>query len=206
MRCVERWREVKAVCASYGARLVVVSKGATDEQIRALVEAGCEDFGENRPQRLRDRARLFPDASWHQIGQVQRNKAKYVAQYASWWHSAAEAEIAEEIGRRRKAPLPTLLQINTSGEPHRHGVGWDEAEEAAARLAETPGIKLVGLMGMAPLGVDPRPIFSRLRKLRDSLFGPRGELSMGMSADWRIALEEGATIVRVGSAIFAEDT
>ncbi len=201
---VARWRALDAEVRRAGARLVVASKYAPDEGVAALLEAGCRAFGESRPQRLRDRARAFAGAEWHQIGPVQRNKAKYVAAHAHLWHTVADLSVAEAVDRRLARPLPVLVQVNLSGAPHRHGVGWDEAAPLVERLAALSRIEPRGLMGVAPLGEDARPHFARLRALRDAIFGPRGELSMGMSGDWRVALEEGATIVRVGGAIWGE--
>ncbi len=201
---IARWRALDEEVRRAGAKLVVVSKYAPDEGVVALLQAGCRAFAESRPQGLRDRARAYPAAEWHQIGPVQRNKAKYVAAYADVWHTAADLAVAAAVAKRRTRPLPVLVQVNLSGAPHRHGVGWEEAEALVEALARLEPLVPCGLMGIAPLGEDARPYFARLRALRDRIFGPKGELSMGMSGDWRVALEEGATIVRVGGAIWGE--
>ncbi len=210
---LKRWRALRQEVTAAGAGLLAVSKYASDDAVAALLDAGQRDFGESRPQRLRDRARAFPAARWHMIGPLQRNKAKYVARHAAMWHSVEDEQTAREVagyvsGRR----LPVLVQVNVSGEARKHGV----APEQAARLVEAvraiPELELRGLMGMAPKEGDVRSAFRLLRRLRDalapaSLPRPDGKaagwmLCMGMSNDWRIAIEEGADMVRLGSALF----
>ncbi|MBE3097758.1 MAG: YggS family pyridoxal phosphate-dependent enzyme [Planctomycetes bacterium] len=197
------------------ARLVAVTKAVEPDAIRILAEAGQKDIGENRPQQLRDRARLLAGlpVAWHFIGQLQRNKIKYVVPAAAMIHSVDRLDLAEEISRRAQAAAcraTCLLEIN-SGEEQKAGVPPAEAPALARAAAALPGIDLVGLMTMAPLVENPetvRPIFAALRQLLErinreaALPRPLTELSMGMTQDYEAAVEEGATIVRVGTALF----
>ena len=201
---VERWRELLAELAPAQVQLLAVSKYAPDEAVAALIAAGQRDFGESRPQSLRDRATRWPDCRWHMIGPLQKNKAKYIGRYAAMWHSCDSLELAEAVaayveGRR----LPVLLQVNVADNPRQSGVTPERAAALAESLAAVEGLELKGVMGMAPQHGDVRQAFRRLRSLRDELFGGSvAELCMGMSGDYRIAVEEGATIVRLGSVLF----
>ena len=217
---------VRSGRAADAARLVAVTKTVPPETIRVLIEAGQLDIGENRPQQLRDRAAELAGlvvaerraasggpVRWHLIGQLQRNKVKYVVPTCTLIHSVDSAALAEEIGRRAAAAgvrAACLMEIN-SGEEQKSGVLPADAPAVAAAVAALPGIDLAGLMTMAPLVDDPetvRPVFAALRLLREginrtvALPHPLTELSMGMTQDFEIAIEEGATIVRVGTALF----
>jgi pyridoxal phosphate enzyme (YggS family) len=201
--------------APRAVRLVAVTKTVSEDIIRLLAKAGQKDLGENRAQQLRDRAADLADLriAWHMIGRLQKKNAKYVVPVAAMIHSVDSVELAEEIGRRAAAlsrRATCLLEIN-SGEEQKAGVEPAEAPAAARAIAATPGISLVGLMTMAPLDADPeaaRPAFAALRKLLEQinreavLPKPLTELSMGMTQDYEAAVEEGATIVRVGTALF----
>jgi hypothetical protein len=226
-RVLSNLREVRGRIAASAARsgrraeavrLVAVTKTAAEETIRTLVEAGQRDLGESRAQQLRDRARDLAGLpiAWHMIGRLQRKNAKYVVPAAAMIHSVDSLELAEEIGRRatasagRAAPVVCLLEIN-SGEEQKAGVPPDAAPAIARAVAAVPGIALAGLMTMAPLADDPqtvRPVFAAMRELLErincdgGLPQPLTELSMGMSQDYEAAIEEGATIVRVGTALF----
>ncbi|MBM4017521.1 MAG: YggS family pyridoxal phosphate-dependent enzyme [Planctomycetes bacterium] len=196
-------------------RLVAVTKTVEPDVIRLLVGAGQADVGENRPQQLRDRARLLADLPmrWHMIGSLQRNKVKYVAAACAMIHSVDRLDLAEEISRRAQAAnvrAACLVEVN-SGEEQKAGVAPPEAPALARAVAALPGVRLAGLMTMAPIADDPeavRPVFAALRQLlerinRDGgLPRPLTELSMGMTQDYQAAVEEGATIVRVGTALF----
>jgi len=202
-------------CAE-AVRLVAVTKTVAEDDIRTLVEAGQRDLGESRAQQLRDRARDLAGLPiiWHMIGRLQRKNAKYIIPTAAMIHSVDSLELAEEIGKRSSLAVAgaatCLLEVN-SGEEQKAGVPPDEAPAIARAVAGVPGIRLAGLMTMAPMADDPqtvRPVFAALRQLlerinRDGgLPQPLTELSMGMSQDYEVAIEEGATIVRVGTALF----
>ncbi len=196
-------------------QLVAVTKTVGPERIRQAVACGLRVFGENRVQEARAKVSEVPGASWHLIGSLQRNKVKEALRLFEVIHSVDSVGLAEELSRRsmergnRRAEV--LLQVNISQEPQKHGVAPQEVERAVAAVLEFPGLRLRGLMGIAPLAETPeaaRPSFRRLRELRDRLgeaFPEAGvcELSMGMTDDFEVAIEEGATIVRVGRALFA---
>ena len=201
-----------------GVTLVAVTKYASAEQVGAVLAAGVRDLGENRPQQLEERAGLYaassPPVRWHQIGQVQRNKAKKVVAHAHLTHSADSERLLVVLDRAAAdcgAPASVLLQINVSGEDSKSGFTPDAARDlwATDPAARFPHLRFRGLMTMAPAADDPdaaRPTFAGLRTLRDELAGEDPsvlpELSMGMSGDFEPAIEEGATIVRVGSVLF----
>ncbi len=202
---LDRWRALCAEAQVAGARLIAVSKYAPDAKVAALLEAGQRDFGESRPQALRDRAARWPEARWHMIGPLQRNKAKYVGRFAAMWHSCEDVRTAEAVARHAREDgrvLPVLAQVRLVDDPQRHGVPPEAAGELVDALRGMRGLRVVGLMGMAAAEGDPRPLFARLRALRDALFGDAGELCMGMSGDYRLALEEGATMIRIGGRLF----
>lgn len=204
-------------------RLVVVTKSATLEAVREVVDAGYRDLGENHVQQLLKVAtQLNGDGGttpagirWHLIGHLQRNKVKQVLPQAFLIHSVDTLRLAEEINGvanklGRKAQV--LLQVNTSNEPQKYGVPVGAATHLAEQMETLPGIEVSGLMTMAPLTRNKdivRSCFTRARELFVEMRGERivgpgfKELSMGMSSDYEIAAEEGATILRVGSAIFA---
>ena len=196
-------------------QLVAVTKTVGPERIREAVACGLRVFGENRVQEARAKVSEVPGVSWHLIGSLQRNKVKEALRLFEVIHSVDSVGLAEELSRRsmergtRRAEV--LLQVNISQEPQKHGVAPEEAERVVGAVLELQGLRLRGLMGMAPLVETPeaaRPSFRRLRELRDRLgeaFPEAGvcELSMGMTDDFEVAIEEGATIVRVGRALFA---
>jgi hypothetical protein len=199
--------------------LVCVSKTVSAEAIREAYQAGARDFGENYGQHLRDKARELadlPDLRWHFIGALQRNKVKYAAGKVALVHSVDSAELIEEVQRRAAAAGRTqavLVQLNLSGERTKSGAPEAELEGLLDRFAGCSHCACAGLMTMPPFFDDPqraRPLFARLRELRDRAAAtPRPnvelrQLSMGMSGDFEVAVEEGATIVRVGTAIFGE--
>ncbi len=179
-----------------GVTVVVATKYVSAEEMRVLAEAGVEVVGENRAQDLEHKHALHGEAfRWHFIGHLQSNKVKVVNRLCELVHSVGSDSAA------RRVTIPGLLEVNLSGEESKSGV---EPEEIAAFVGRYPSIK--GLMTMPPLAEEPeasRPHFRRLRELA----GEHGldELSMGTSQDYRIAVEEGATLVRVGSTIFAPD-
>ena len=196
--------------------LVAVTKYADDDTIAALVAAGCHDLGESRPQQLWQRAAAYaPQAiRWHLIGHLQRNKVARTLPAVSLVHSCDSLRLADAIDQsaveERLAPVPVLVEVNISSDPAKHGFAEAEVAGALAHLATLSHVAVRGLMAMAGKADDPiaaREDFRRLRELRDRLQQdcPAGislnELSMGMSGDYEVAIEEGATIVRVGSAL-----
>lgn len=190
-----------------GVTLIGVSKTHPAEAVAAAYAAGLRDFGENRVQEaaakideLRER-RVAP--VWHLVGHLQRNKAGAAIGRFDILHSVDSERLAEAISERAEAPVRVLIEVNVAGEASKHGVAPEDVSALAGRVARMPKIELLGLMTVAPRADDPedvRPVFRTLRELRDSL-GLR-ELSMGMTDDFEVAVEEGSTLVRVGRAIF----
>jgi pyridoxal phosphate enzyme (YggS family) len=191
-----------------GVTLVAVSKTQPPEAIREAYAAGQRDFGENYAQEWREKADALSDLGdlrWHFIGGLQTNKVKYLAGRVAAIHTLDRIELAREISRRfqaKGATARTFLEVNVAGEATKSGCAPAAAPALAEAVRTLPGVELAGLMCIPPAEDDPRPHFRALRALRDRL-GLAG-LSMGMSADWRIAIEEGSTCVRIGTAIFGE--
>jgi hypothetical protein len=185
-------------------RVIGVTKGVAGEVVAAAVRAGLGEFGENYVQELETKRPRAPDAIWHFVGRLQRNKAHRVLRAVEVVHTLEPGAAADRLARlAEERPVDCLVEVDFTG--RRVGVGPQEAEGFAERMAESRGIRVRGLMTVAPQGEDPRRAFAALRELRDRLRGrleDAGELSMGMSADLEAAVEEGATMVRVGTAIF----
>lgn len=190
-------------------RLVAVSKNKPAADIRAAYAAGQRDFGENYVQELLEKTAALADLveiRWHVIGRLQRNKARDVARIAALVHTVDRAELARELARRATAAgrrLEILVEVNVAGEATKGGCAPGELAGLLDELAGMPGIEARGLMTIAPDVDDPeavRPVFAALRELAAK--HRLRELSMGMSHDFEIAIEEGATLVRVGTAIF----
>ncbi len=246
---------ISSACAHVGRdpgeiKLVVVTKSATFEQIKEVIQLGFTDLGENRVQQikkvstqvadfLRESARrgggparlgsakprqagvpegdlaVAGQISWHMIGHLQRNKVRQVLPIASLIHSVDTLRLAEEINAsaaKLNLRPNVLLQVNTSNEPQKYGVPVGAATHLAEQIETLENLKLVGLMTMAPLTHNKdvvRACFVRARELfiemrGERIVGPQfTELSMGMSSDYEVAIKEGATILRIGSAIFA---
>jgi pyridoxal phosphate enzyme (YggS family) len=193
--------------------IVAVTKTHGVDVIRQACEAGIEEFGENRVQEFLGKYGLFPTAHWHFIGTLQTNKAKDVVGKARLIHSVDSVKLLAEISKRAETlgvVQDVLLEVNISGEVSKHGLAPADVRETLIEASHLPGVAVKGLMTMAPFGrpEDARWVFRELRELRDSLREmplngvELDELSMGMSNDFRVAVEEGATIVRVGGAIF----
>lgn len=194
-------------------RLLAVSKTKPPEAIRAAYAAGQREFGENYAQELTAKAAALadlPDLRWHFIGRLQRNKAKQVIQAARAVHTVDRADLAAELGKRAAAAgvtVDVLVEVNVSGEASKGGCPPEAVGEVLAAVAAEPSLRAVGLMTIPPETEDPegaRPVFAALRALRDRHGGAAAlpELSMGMTHDFPVAVAEGATIVRVGTAIF----
>ena len=197
-------------------RLVAASKTVDAARIRAAIAAGVTILGENYLQETRQKLGQLGRAGveWHLIGPLQRNKVRYVFDLFDMMHSLDRLELAEEINRRAERlgrRLPVLLEVNVGGEASKSGWSPDGLLSAVRQLATMPNIQVRGLMTIPPPTPQPsgaRPFFRQVRQLRDRLVqeGYDGmtfdELSMGMTADYEVAIEEGATLVRVGTAIF----
>jgi pyridoxal phosphate enzyme (YggS family) len=203
----ERLARVRAGIPA-GVTLVAVSKTQPAAAIREAHAAGQRDFGENYAQEWREKADALADLDglrWHFIGSLQTNKVKYLAGRVHAIHTVDREELAREISRRfaaRGAVARVFLEVNVGGEATKGGCAPGAVPALAAAVRALPAIELVGLTCIPPPEDDPRPHFRALRALAEGL-GLR-ELSMGMSADWPIAVEEGATVIRVGTAIFGE--
>ncbi len=195
--------------------LVAVSKGQTISNIEYVYHEGCRNFGENRIQEALEKFNSLPaDIFWHFIGTLQKNKITKAIGKFSLIHSVDSIDLANKISNDSllsQTQTPVLLQINTSGEQTKHGLAGDEWRDALLGLLELRGIKIKGLMTIAPLTEDKSQIrncFRRLRLLRDQFVSLSAQasdiihLSMGMTHDYKIAIEEGATILRIGTAIF----
>ncbi len=197
-------------------RLVAVTKGHPVEAARAALASGVRDLGENRVAELEGKAAALrgEDVTWHMIGHLQSRKAAAAAELADVIHSVDSVHLAERLSRiaaERGDGVRIFVQVNTSGEASKSGLGMNEALDDIRRIAEFPGLRVEGLMTMAPW-VDAEPVvasaFRRLREMSETIraagfrLGP--ELSMGMSNDLEIAIREGSTLVRIGTALFGE--
>ena len=206
-------------CARTGRRpdsvqLLPVTKGLSPEAVRLAMELGLKEFGESRVQEADGKiAALSPRPRWHLVGHLQRNKAKRAVQLFDVIHSLDSAAIAEEVARRasleRRSPV-CLVEVNTSGDPSKYGISPGGALDLLRRVRDLTALSLRGLMTIGPLeggAVGARASFRALAALkaeatREGLLGRDADLSMGMSEDFEIAIEEGATIVRIGTALF----
>lgn len=212
-------RRIAEACTAAGREaqevtLLAVSKTKPEAAVRAAYAAGQRDFGENYAQELRRKADALQaeasDLRWHFVGPLQRNKVRHVVGRAKLLHSITTAEQVAAI-EQRAASLDVvqdvLLQLNLSGESTKAGITAEAAAELVRRCEQATHVRCVGLMTMPPPVADPRrnaPYFEQARRLRDELGGPQRlpHLSMGMTDDFEVAIEHGATIVRVGTAIF----
>lgn len=219
---VPRVREAIAEAAARGGRdpaavtLVAVTKGHPLEAVRAALDAGLTDLGENRAAELEEKASRVPRevVRWHMVGHVQRRKAPRVVEVADLIHSVDSVRLAERLSRvagEAGRDVDVLFQVNTSGEEAKYGFAPEEAVDRIPELAGLARVRARGLMTMAPYTRDEgvlRRTFGRLRELAGWVratcpdLGP--ELSMGMTNDLRVAVEEGSTMVRIGTALFGE--
>jgi len=197
-------------------KLMAVTKTVEPERIGTAIEAGLTMLGENYVQEAKDKITIIGDrAQWHMIGHLQTNKAKYAVKLFDYVHSVDRLELAQELDKRAgqiNRKLNVLIEVN-SGEESKSGIEKTQALELVRQAAHLPNLTLRGLMTMAPYSDNPensRPYFKALRDLRDdidraSITGiSMEELSMGMTDDFEVAIEEGATIIRVGRAIFGK--
>jgi pyridoxal phosphate enzyme (YggS family) len=203
-----------------GCRLIAVSKTHPVEKVKAAYDAGQRIFGENRVQELVPKSEVLPnDIEWHLIGHLQSNKVKYIAPFVSLIHSVDSQKLAEEIdkqGRKINRVIPCLLQIHIASEETKFGFDREElvAFVTGNTIGQLSNIQIRGLMGMATLTDDMNIVqkeFRGLRLLFEQLKGSHlpanvrmEELSMGMSSDYKVAISEGSTLVRIGTAIFGE--
>jgi len=214
----ERLAQVRAVVARLAAHpvtIVAVTKGFGTDAVRAALDAGIADIGENRVQEAVKKqeelgaGRREPAIRWHLIGHLQRNKAKLVPGRFELIHSLDSLELAQELDRRSTAPQRVLLQVNVAGEEQKSGCTPAEAPAVVRQIAALPQLRLEGLMTLAPFTDDEavqRRTFRDLRVLRDRINEEDGvwlqTLSMGMSGDYASAVAEGATVIRLGTALF----
>jgi pyridoxal phosphate enzyme (YggS family) len=220
----DRWNalnaRLRAACERSGrppedVTLVAVTKTVSAEVATALHELGAVHLGENRPQELWRKAAILPGSVvWHMIGHLQRNKIERTLPLVEWIHSVDSVRLLEALeGEARKAgrPVRVLLEVNASREASKHGFAPEELPGLLPRLADLQYARVSGLMTMAAFEEDPercRPTFRRVRELRDQLASQvhpphqLRELSMGMTNDFEVAVEEGATLVRIGTALF----
>jgi PLP dependent protein len=211
---------ISEACESCGrkrseVRLIGVSKTQPVSLIQEVIDAGIKDLGENKAQELRDKSELLKgDFNWHFIGHLQTNKIKYIIDAAEYIHSVDSVKLAEEINRKAaqiNKKQNVLLEIKTSDEATKFGLSNDRnIFEVAEYCKLSENLNLVGLMTIAPFTEqkdDIRKSFKSLRELKDRMnaqgFG-LAELSMGMTSDYEIAIEEGSTMLRIGTAIFGE--
>ena len=212
---------IAAACGRAGRRpeevkLVAVSKTVSPERIRQAYDGGLRDFGENRVQEASAKRPPLADldATWHLVGHLQTNKVRHARELFQYIHSVDSLRLAEKLDNAAapgRARLPVLLEVNLGEEPSKSGARGGEVLQLAEGVGLLPTLELRGLMVIPPLFEDPeqaRPFFRRLRELAAMIQSRKlpgvsmGELSMGMSHDFEVAIEEGATLVRIGTAIF----
>ncbi len=217
----KRYAEVKAEIAAAAEnvgrdlseiKLVAVTKTVSIEEVRQAFALGISDFGENRVQDAAPKVAALPEARWHFIGHLQSNKVKDVLPFYTLIHSLDRPSLAaalQNAAERLNEFVDVLVQVNVSGEDSKFGLEPSALADFLGYLNGLERLRINGLMTMAPFVDDPeevRPVFRRLRELRD-LYATSGnglqELSMGMTNDYKVAVEEGATIVRIGSALFS---
>jgi len=197
--------------------LIAVSKTKPLSDLKEAYEAGARDFGENKVQELVDKMPEMPaDVRWHLIGHLQRNKVKYVVGKVFMIHSVDSLRLAEEISKeavKQGVTVKILLEVNVAGEESKFGLRPEDVEDLAREIGKLPGISLEGLMTVAPYVENPeenREIFAKLKQLAVDISGKNIDnvnvsvLSMGMTGDYEVAIQEGANYVRVGTGIFGE--
>lgn len=213
MTLAERLGAVDAAIADAARRAdvavptrIVVTKFHPAALVRELAALGVRDVGENRHQEAVAKAAEVDDPrlSWHFVGQLQSNKARAVRRYAAAVHSVDRPSLVDALAIDDGRDLGVFLEIDLSGEPGRGGVAPDGVEPLAERVLAAPGLRLLGVMGVVPLGAEPRPAFARLRAVSDrvrTLDARATAISAGMSGDFADAIAEGATHLRIGTAI-----
>ncbi len=215
-------KNIKEACARSGrktedAQLIAVSKTKPIEMLLEAYDAGCRDFGENKVQEILDKYEHLPsDARFHMIGHLQRNKVKYIVDKVHLIHSVDSLRLAEEISKeavKKNVSVNILVEVNVAQEDTKFGTTVENTAELIAEIAALPGIFVKGLMTIAPYVENPeenRQYFVSLRQLSVDIMSKNIDnvsmdiLSMGMTGDYEVAVEEGATYVRVGTGIFGE--
>lgn len=197
--------------------LIAVSKTKPVEMLQEVYDAGCRDFGENKVQEIMDKYEKLPtDIRWHMIGHLQTNKVKYIVDKVYMIHSVDSIKLAKEISKeavKKKVTVKVLLEVNVAGEESKFGMMSEEVKNFYDEVVDLPGLEVCGLMTIAPYVDEPednRQYFVKLRQLMVDMTDKKTdnkdvkELSMGMTGDYEVAVEEGATFVRVGTGIFGE--
>ena len=215
-------KRIEKACLTAGRKreeptLIAVSKTKPVELLKEAYDAGARDFGENKVQELQDKIPQLPgDIRWHMIGHLQRNKVKYIVDKVYMIHSVDSLRLAEEISReavKKEVTVKILLEVNIAEEESKFGTTTEEVASLAEQVAVLPGIRIMGLMTIAPYTESPeenRKYFKKLKQLSVDIEGKNIDnvnmnvLSMGMTGDFEVAVEEGATYVRVGTGIFGE--
>ncbi|MCL1874210.1 MAG: YggS family pyridoxal phosphate-dependent enzyme [Clostridiales bacterium] len=199
--------------AAPAVKLLAVTKTVSPERIREAMEAGLTELGENRVQEMMGKYEALPAARWHLIGHLQTNKVKYILDKVQLIHSLDRIELAQELEKRAAAIntlIPVLVQVNIADEDSKFGLSEAETPDYLENITNFPHLQVQGLMTIGPFvpAEEIRPVFRQLRLLRDKMrkknlpYINLDQLSMGMSNDYQVAVEEGATIVRLGSVIF----
>ena len=219
---VQVYGNIEKACENAGrnpmeVKLIAVSKTKPVEMLLEACEWGCREFGENKVQELAEKFERMPkDVKWHMIGHLQRNKVKYVVGKAALIHSVDSLKLAEEISReamKKQVEVSILIEVNIAGEESKFGVRPQMAENLVREIAVLPGVHIQGLMAVAPYVENPeenRQYFALLKQLSVDISLKNIDnvnmnvLSMGMSGDYMVAVEEGAVYVRVGTGIFGE--
>lgn len=212
-------REIAETCKQVGrnadeVKLIAVTKYVSDARVEEAIGAGITDFAENRPQNYVERKDKYSNKTWHLIGSLQTRKVRDVINKVDYFHALDRDSLAKEIEKRAEKEIKCFVQVNVSGEESKHGLTSEEVIDSIKSLEQYSKIKVVGLMTMAPFVEDEeilRNCFRKLRQLRDEVKGlnlsyaPCEFLSMGMSNDYKIAIEEGATHIRVGTALVGSE-
>jgi pyridoxal phosphate enzyme (YggS family) len=206
-RLFERLQRVATKCGRDAAsiRLIAVTKTVPVDRIREVVEFGVADIGENRLQEALSKRKQLQDlpARWHFIGHLQSNKARKVIEHFDWLQSVDRMDLARKLNEYASRRFPVLIEVNLGEEPAKSGVPISDAQKLTDDVHRLERLDLRGLMAIPPFSENPedsRPYFRRLREMAERLRLP--EVSMGMSHDFEIAIEEGATMVRIGTALF----
>ncbi len=200
--CDKVSRDIQEVCP------IIVTKNRTNEEIQEVYSLGFRHFAENRVEKLLARQTAFPqeDIVWHLIGPLQKRKVKQIVNQIQYFHAIDRLSIMEEIDKRLDSPLKCFLEVNVSGEESKHGFTISEIFEAYEVAKQYPNIEIIGLMTMAPFEANDEAIRNYFRELKEVSKKLQStstlKLSMGMSQDYPIAIEEGAHFIRIGTAWF----